>query len=366
MNNRINALLKMTERWVVSSIITSDQAEVIKNELESQSTVINTKNAKKLILTLTNLLLTIGIILILSGLIYFVASNWQQMSKVYKLSLLCGMVFLFYATGLMLDGIQKRQTFIVTLCYIAGVISFGIALSLIGQIYNMNANSARFFLIWSIPALLFAIFTGFEVFITISVILINISLFFHFFPDARFWNNLYSSVIVKNFLIIIFFNVIIPVTKELVVNLPVRIFILVKDRFHTVYQRSFHSKYADFAYTFSYFLVCIYMYLLSFKFSSESLFIPINIFFIAFIIGSFYYYALYKNNQVIVYYTLVISIIYAITKYIEIIIIFIDEYHLEIEQILVLLLCSGLCIFPLMMFLTGKFVRFLKRRNYEK
>jgi len=43
-----------------------------------------------------------------------------------------------------------------------------------------------------------------------------------------------------------------------------------------------------------------------------------------------------------------------------------NEYHLEIEQILVLLLCSGLCIFPLMMYLTGEFVRFLKRRNYEK
>lgn len=127
----------------------------------------------------------LGISLLLASIIYFFAANWAGMERMEKVSLSVGLVALFYAIAFMLTKLRflkGTHTFLARLFLVGGCITFGVGVALLGQIYNSHADSFGLFLIWSIPALLFAIITRYTAFYILSFVLIHITLLQYFYP----------------------------------------------------------------------------------------------------------------------------------------------------------------------------------------
>ena len=131
----------------------------------------------------------LGISLILAAIVYFFAANWAGMERMEKVALSGGLVALFYAVAFALTTLRFMQgthSFLSRLFLVGGCIAFGVSVALLGQIYNSHADSFGLFLVWSIPALLFAIITRYTPFYMLSFILVHLTLIFYFFPSFIF------------------------------------------------------------------------------------------------------------------------------------------------------------------------------------
>lgn len=86
-----------------------------------------------------------GIALLLSGVMFFFAYNWADMSKFAKISLVSSCLI---AAGIF-TLLQPAGTFMFQIGLTALTVLTGIQLALLGQIYQGGANAYDFFLAWS-------------------------------------------------------------------------------------------------------------------------------------------------------------------------------------------------------------------------
>lgn len=129
----------------------------------------------------------LGISLVLAAIIYFFAAHWGGLERMEKIIASVGLVALFYGASYILSKFRSmlgHHTFLSTLFLVGGCISFGAAVALLGQIYNSHADSYRIFLVWSIPALLFAWITRYNPFYLLAYVLVHLALWFYFFPSS--------------------------------------------------------------------------------------------------------------------------------------------------------------------------------------
>ncbi|GMO00871.1 GDYXXLXY domain-containing protein [Parageobacillus thermoglucosidasius] len=126
----------------------------------------------------------LGIALILAGIIYFFASNWQGVDRLTKTGLSIGLMGLFYGSGAVFAYVMKRHDFLGRWLFVCGALAFGITLALIGQIYNSHADSYWLFIIWLVPTVVFAWITKYEAFSVISVVLLELACWFYYFPSS--------------------------------------------------------------------------------------------------------------------------------------------------------------------------------------
>lgn len=127
-----------------------------------------------------------GISLLLAAIIYFFASNWASMERMEKVIVSSGLVALFYAVSFLFTKLRfmhGTHTYLARLFLVGGCIAFGVSVALLGQIYNSHADSFALFLIWCIPAILFAFITRHTPFYLLSFILIHLTLFLYFYPS---------------------------------------------------------------------------------------------------------------------------------------------------------------------------------------
>jgi uncharacterized membrane-anchored protein/uncharacterized membrane protein len=128
----------------------------------------------------------LGISLILAAIIYFFAANWAGMERTEKVLLSTGLVALFYGVAFLLTKFRfmhGTHTFLSRLFLVGGCMTFGVGVALLGQIYNSHADSFGLFLVWSIPAILFAVITRYTPFYLLSFILVHLTLFLYFSPS---------------------------------------------------------------------------------------------------------------------------------------------------------------------------------------
>jgi len=126
-----------TGNWVKKKIITTAQASKILSQYGDE------ESSKTM-----QVVSTIGAILIGLGMILFVASNWQGMPASIKLVLLYGTTFGLYYAGWFVTQKSYQKTGLSLL--FLGSIMVGVTLALTAQIFNLEANFTRFFLIWFI------------------------------------------------------------------------------------------------------------------------------------------------------------------------------------------------------------------------
>jgi uncharacterized membrane-anchored protein/uncharacterized membrane protein len=127
-----------------------------------------------------------GVIFLLASALYFFASNWQAFSRLDKVALAGSLIVLFYGAAFLLDRVLKGSHFLSNWLLISGVISFGLSVALLGQLYNSHPDSYLLFLVWSIPALLFGLYTRYSGFYALTHILIHLTIYFYLFSSSPF------------------------------------------------------------------------------------------------------------------------------------------------------------------------------------
>jgi uncharacterized membrane protein len=125
-----------------------------------------------------------GVVFLLASALYFFASNWQVFSRLEKVALAGCLIVLFYGAAFLLDRVLKGVHFLSNWMLVSGVISFGLSVALLGQLYNSHADSYLLFLVWSIPALLFSLYTRYSGFYALTHILIHLTIYFYLFPSS--------------------------------------------------------------------------------------------------------------------------------------------------------------------------------------
>ncbi|MGM0867140.1 MAG: GDYXXLXY domain-containing protein [Bacillota bacterium] len=127
-----------------------------------------------------------GVVFILASALYFFASNWQMFSRLEKVTLAGSLIILFYGAAFLLDRVLKGAHFLLNWLMVSGVISFGLSVALLGQLYNSHADSYLLFLIWAIPAFLFSLYTRYSGFYVLTHILVHLTIYFYLFPSSPF------------------------------------------------------------------------------------------------------------------------------------------------------------------------------------
>lgn len=113
-----------------------------------------------------------GVLLLMSGIMFFFAYNWQDMHKFAKLGLL--------ETGLILAVLPlllfKPQQFIQQLGLTVVSVLTGVALAVFGQIYQTGADAYDFFLGWTILITAWVVISNFSFLWIFYLLLINITI----------------------------------------------------------------------------------------------------------------------------------------------------------------------------------------------
>ncbi|MDQ0860475.1 putative membrane-anchored protein/putative membrane protein [Bacillus sp. V2I10] len=125
-----------------------------------------------------------AIIFVLSGILYFFASNWSGFERLEKVGLAIGMMVLFYGASFLSGKILSNREALPKWLLVGGAISFGAAAALIGQIYNSHADSYLLFFIWMVPSIALAVITRYQPFTILSYGLLLLSYWFYMFPTS--------------------------------------------------------------------------------------------------------------------------------------------------------------------------------------
>lgn len=120
--------------------------------------------------------LSIGLLLFLSGIIFFFAYNWGSLHKFAKLGLVQAGI-LGIAISLL---VFKPSDFILKLGLTAISVLVGIAFAVYGQIYQTGADAYDFFLGWSIFVSAWVAIASFPFLWFFYLILINLTIYLYF------------------------------------------------------------------------------------------------------------------------------------------------------------------------------------------
>ncbi|MDR0137014.1 GDYXXLXY domain-containing protein [Metabacillus idriensis] len=149
-----------------------------------------------------------AIIFILSGILYFFASNWSGFERLEKVALAIGMMVLFYAASFMSGKILSNREDLPKWLLVGAAVSFGAAAALIGQIYNSHADSYLLFFIWMVPSIALAIITRYQPFAILSYGLLLLTYWFYMFPSSVSINRsdfeewlIYAGMVILNALV---------------------------------------------------------------------------------------------------------------------------------------------------------------------
>ncbi len=93
------------------------------------------------------ILTLIGGILIGLGILSFVASNWSELTKLTKFSILLATLVVFY---LMAFSLEKKNPYLSKAFYYIGAFAYGAEIFYIGQMFHLGGNIEDAFLMWGI------------------------------------------------------------------------------------------------------------------------------------------------------------------------------------------------------------------------
>lgn len=132
-------------KWFDKGIIYESQADEILAEYGMKSGI---KKPEVSSVNVVKVLAYIGAVLVGLGAILFVAANWQEIPRLMKVLLLSVLTFgTFYAGYHIKHEMENREIFGRVLMFLS-TLFYGGSIFLIGQMYNINANSHWLVLLW--------------------------------------------------------------------------------------------------------------------------------------------------------------------------------------------------------------------------
>lgn len=140
-------LEKRLPLWSEQGWVTADHAQqILAYEAEQ-----DTHGPKYLTLAFSLL----GVILLGSGVITFFAANWQEMTKLMKLIVLFGAMWLSYGLAWFFEQ-RQAMPWLAQAMLLLGVILFGSNIMLIAQIYHISEHFPNGILLWALGGVLVA------------------------------------------------------------------------------------------------------------------------------------------------------------------------------------------------------------------
>lgn len=146
--------------------------------------------------SLSNIIGIVGGILFGVGIISLVASNWDTIPNFVKLALIIVLFVSLQCTGFWLKE-YKKMSVIGLSVIIAGLLSYGAGIFLIGQIYNLKIEWSDGFLYWFLGCGLVAYLFNSKMIKYLSAIILGIGVLGHigvFFYQYTYIANTYSDI----------------------------------------------------------------------------------------------------------------------------------------------------------------------------
>jgi len=128
---------------------------------------------------ISNILLILGWVFILSGIIYFFAFNWHKMSSYYKFSSIQVLILVCLAGAWAYEIDNLRGKLFLT----GGCVLIGVFLAVFGQIYQTGADSYQLFLAWTLIITPLVLIGQFAPLWAIWLLLINLTVIFYWQQD---------------------------------------------------------------------------------------------------------------------------------------------------------------------------------------
>ncbi len=101
-------------------------------------------------LSFMKVILTIGAVLIGLGILSFIASNWQAMGRVLKLSLI---IFSYLGINILSYKLDETYPKVAESLLLVGVAIYGAGIFLIGQMFHFGGHFTSAFLLWTVGIL---------------------------------------------------------------------------------------------------------------------------------------------------------------------------------------------------------------------
>jgi uncharacterized membrane protein len=122
--------------WVDKGLVDAPAASAILGEYDSRPASFS---AGRVLTVMAALLVGAAILL-------FVASNWEEIPRIVRLLGLVALIWAFYLGGAYL--LTRGRSIVATALLILGTMTFGGAMSLVGQMYNISGDVLTMMIVW--------------------------------------------------------------------------------------------------------------------------------------------------------------------------------------------------------------------------
>ncbi|MFS8115955.1 DUF2157 domain-containing protein [Rhizobium jaguaris] len=133
--------------WVDKGLVDAPAAAAILSEYDSRPASFS----------LGRVLAVMAALLVGAAILLFVASNWDQIPRIIRLFGLIALIWAFYLGAAY--SFSLRRSILASALLILGTMSFGGAMSLVGQMYNLSGDELTMMIVWfaaaSVAAALF-------------------------------------------------------------------------------------------------------------------------------------------------------------------------------------------------------------------
>lgn len=135
----VRQLKRDLDDWIARGLVPESSREAILKSVGAESG-----------LSLASMIAVLGVILIGAAAMSFVGANWEQMSKLIRLIVLFGAMWLAFAGAALLHGPRPALSGALVLL---GVLMFGANIMLIAQTYHINAHYPDGVVLWGAGAI---------------------------------------------------------------------------------------------------------------------------------------------------------------------------------------------------------------------
>jgi uncharacterized membrane protein len=152
----VEQLGREVDGWVADGLITAEQAAAVRARYRGAAVTARAEPRGRA----ASALAVIGAIAVGFGVIGFLAANWEAMSHGLRLVLNTAAVGGSYAAAFELRERTGRLPRVGEALYLLGVLLFGAALFLVGQMYHVEAHDPLALLLWGAAAAAVALVVG--------------------------------------------------------------------------------------------------------------------------------------------------------------------------------------------------------------
>lgn len=130
--------------WIDKGLVDAGTAKAILSEYDGRRTSFS---AGRVLTIIAAVLLGLAILL-------FISANWEALPRVARLLGLVAMIWAFYLAAAYL--LVQGRSIVAAAMLILGTLSFGGAMALVGQMYNLSGDELRMMLVWFAAACIVA------------------------------------------------------------------------------------------------------------------------------------------------------------------------------------------------------------------